>query len=49
MESVKASGSAADSRPALAPWRLDLVTILQFREDLSNRRAAEAVRARIDL
>src|SRR3954451_967729 len=35
-------------QPGLAPWRLALVTLLQFREDLSDRRAAEAVRARID-
>src|SRR3954468_12771646 len=35
-------------QPALSPWRLALVTILQFREDLSDRRAADAVRARID-
>jgi transposase len=35
-------------QPALAPWRLALVTILQFREGLSDRRAADAVRARID-
>ena len=35
-------------QPALAPWRLALVTVLQFREDLSDRAAAEAVRARID-
>src|SRR5262249_26312517 len=33
---------------ALAPWRLALVTVLQFREGLSDRRAADAVRARID-
>jgi transposase len=33
---------------ALAPWRLALVTLLQFRESLSDRQAAEAVRARID-
>jgi transposase len=32
----------------LPAWRLALVTILQFREDLPDRRAAEAVRARID-
>src|SRR5918912_1899334 len=32
----------------LAPWRLALVTLLQFRETLSDRQAAEAVRARID-
>ena len=35
-------------QPALAPWRLALVTVLQFREDLSDRSAADAVRARID-
>jgi transposase len=35
-------------RPGLPPWRLALITLLQFREDLPDRRAAEAVRARID-
>jgi transposase len=35
-------------QPGLPPWRLALVTLLQFREDLPDRRAAEAVRARID-
>src|ERR687894_255351 len=35
-------------QPALAPWRLALVTVLQFREGLSDRRAADAVRSRID-
>jgi transposase len=35
-------------RPGLAPWRLALVTLLQFRENLPDRQAAEAVRARID-
>jgi transposase len=35
-------------QPAFAPWRLILVTILQFTEDLTDRQAAEAVRARID-
>ena len=38
----------AEGQPALPPWRLALVTILQFRENLSDRQAAEAVRARID-
>ena len=33
---------------AYPPWRLALVTILQFRENLSDRQAAEAVRSRID-
>jgi transposase len=32
----------------LPPWRLALVTIMQFRENLADRHAAEAVRARID-
>src|SRR5215212_8084474 len=35
-------------QPAYTPWRLALVTLLQFRESLSDRQAAEAVRARID-
>jgi transposase len=37
-----------EGAPGLPPWRLALVTILQFHEDLSDRQAAEAVRARID-
>src|SRR5918994_243995 len=32
-------------RPAIAPWRLALVTVMQFSEGLSDRQAAEAVRA----
>src|SRR5919198_782135 len=35
-------------RPAEAPWRLALITVMQFAEGLSDRQAAEAVRARID-
>jgi transposase len=35
-------------QPGLPPWRLALVTIMQFRENLADRAAAEAVRARID-
>src|SRR5215831_18222084 len=35
-------------QPALPPWRLALVTLMQFRENLADRQAAEAVRARID-
>jgi len=37
----------AHGQPAFAPWRLALVTILQFAEGLSDRRAADAVRSRI--
>jgi len=36
-------------QPAYAPWRLALVTLMQFREGLSDRQAADAVRSRIDL
>src|ERR671933_300749 len=35
-------------QPGLPPWRLALGTLLQFRENLPDRQAAEAVRARID-
>ncbi|MGW2161737.1 IS1182 family transposase [Nonomuraea sp. NPDC001699] len=35
-------------QPALSPARLALVSILQFTENLSGRKAAEAARARID-
>lgn len=34
--------------PAFSPWRLALVTVLQFMENLSDRQAADAVRGRID-
>jgi transposase len=37
-----------DGQPALAPWRLALILIMQFVEGLSDRQAAEAVRTRID-
>lgn len=33
---------------AAAPWRLALVTILQYAEHLSDRQAADALRARLD-
>jgi transposase len=35
-------------QPALAPWRLALVTVFQFVENLSDRQAADAVRGRLD-
>ncbi len=35
-------------QPALPPWRLALVTVSQFLEQLSGRQAADAVRGRID-
>jgi transposase len=34
-------------QPALAPWRLALVTVFQFMENLTDRQAAEAVRDRL--
>src|SRR5690348_12910850 len=37
-----------EGQPALAPWRLALVTIMQFIEELPDRQAADAVRSRID-
>ena len=37
-----------DGQPALSPWRLALVTVLQFAENLPDRQAADAVRSRID-
>jgi transposase len=39
---------ATRGRPAEAPWRLALVSVLQFAEDLSDRQAADAVRGRLD-
>src|SRR3954447_19786355 len=38
----------ARGQPAHSPWRLALVTVLQFAEGLSDRQAADAVRGRID-
>jgi transposase len=35
-------------QPALAPWRLAFVTLLQFMENLTDRQAADAVRGRVD-
>jgi transposase len=39
---------ATRGRPAVSPARLALVSVLQFAEGLSDRQAADAVRARID-
>ncbi len=35
-------------RPVEAPWRMVVVTVVQYIEGLSDRQAADAVRARID-
>jgi transposase len=39
---------AGRGRPVIPPWRLALVTVMQFAEGLADRQAADAVRARID-
>ena len=35
-------------QPAQAPWRLALITVMQYADHLSDRQAADAVRSRID-
>lgn len=37
-----------EGHPALPPWRLALICVMQYIEGLSDRQAAEAVRSRID-
>lgn len=37
-----------NGRPVEAPWRLALITVMQFIEELADRQAADAVRGRID-
>src|ERR1700730_18536016 len=37
-----------EGQPALAPWRLALITVMQFVEDRTSQQAANAVRGRID-
>jgi transposase len=39
---------AVRGQSAETPWRLALVLVLQFAEDLSDRAAADAVRSRLD-
>ena len=39
---------AVRGQPAEAPWRLTMVSIMQFLDGLSDRQAAAAVRSRID-
>jgi transposase len=43
-----ASAFGVRGRPGISPGQLALVTVLQFAENLTDRQAAEAVRARID-
>ncbi|GAA6614402.1 hypothetical protein NUACC26_001790 [Scytonema sp. NUACC26] len=35
-------------QPAFSPWRLALVCVLQYINDMTDRQAADAVRGRID-
>ena len=37
-----------EGQPAYAPWRLAIVTVLQYVQGLTDRQAADAVRERID-
>lgn len=37
-----------EGQPGWSPWRLALVTVMQYAENLSDRQAADAVRARLD-
>jgi len=39
---------SAVGQPAYAPWRLALVSVLQFAEQLSDQQAADAVRSRLE-
>ena len=39
---------SATGQPALVPWRLALVTVFQYLENLTDRQAADAVRGRLD-
>ena len=39
---------AHDGQPAVSPWRLALITVLQCAENIPDRQAAESVRERID-
>src|SRR5437660_7924631 len=36
-------------QPAEAPWRLALVTVIQFLDNLTDRQAADAVRGRLEV
>ena len=35
-------------QPGWSPWRLAMITVMQYMEDLSDRQAADAVRGRLD-
>jgi transposase len=39
---------ASNGQPGYAPWRLALISVLQFAEQLSDQQAADAVRSRLE-
>lgn len=39
---------SSKGKPAFSPWRLALITVMQYVEGLTDRQASEAVRGRID-
>ena len=39
---------SVQGQPAQSPWRLALICVMQYMENLSDRQVAEAVRGRID-
>lgn len=39
---------STQGQPAKSPWRLALVCVLQYINDMTDRQAADAVRGRID-
>ncbi|OEJ23584.1 hypothetical protein AR457_32700 [Streptomyces agglomeratus] len=47
-DALFAAAFPADGRPAASPGALAMVSVMQYAERLSDRQAAEAVRARID-
>ncbi|MFF5207075.1 IS1182 family transposase [Streptosporangium sp. NPDC000396] len=47
-DALFAEAFPADGRPAASPGALAMVSVMQFTERLTDRQAAEAVRARID-
>ncbi len=47
MDEIFADLYPNDGQPAIRPWRLALITLMQFAENLTDRQAADAVRDRI--
>jgi transposase len=47
-EDFQALFGSTQGQPAWSPWRLAMITVMQYIEDLTDIQAAEAVRGRID-